>query len=435
MPLLEIIKPESLRIGSNRIGTIDRELTDSVSNIISKVIREGDQALIKLTRQFDGISLNSVKVSPEKIADAESLLDVKTRTILENAIIRITAFHKRQQQNTWKETYEDGTTLGEKVTALDRVGIYVPGGKAFYPSTLIMNAIPAQIAGVASIVVASPPSQNGLPHHLVLGICSMLDLKEITSVGGAQAVAAMAYGTESITPVCKVTGPGNKFVAEAKRQVFGQVGIDSIAGPSEIVVLHDNPDIPVEFLVRDLLTQAEHDEDASSILITTEAETAKKVQERIDKIVPDLPRREIIEKSLSDNGAIIIVKELSEGIDLVNRLAPEHLELMVRDNSVLDRIQNAGAIFVGKWSSETIGDYYAGPNHTIPTSGAAKYGSPLAVRDFQKHSSIIKYSEDRLKSEANDIIEFAELEGLSAHADAVRVRIKKEVANETQSII
>jgi histidinol dehydrogenase len=250
----------------------------------------------------------------------------------------------------------------------------------------------------------------------------MLKLDNVLAVGGAQAIAAMAYGTESIDAVCKITGPGNRFVAEAKRQVFGRVGIDSIAGPSEIVILHDDSDIPTEFLVRDLLTQAEHDEDACAILITTIPDVAAEVQNRIEELVPVLPRKEIITRSLQGNSSIVVVDTIKEGIDLVNRIAPEHLELMVRENSVLDGIKNAGAIFIGKWSSETIGDYFAGPNHTIPTSGAAKYGSPLSVRDFQKHSSIIEYSEQRLKKEAADIAEFADLEGLNAHAEAIRIR-------------
>jgi histidinol dehydrogenase len=423
MPLLKIINSESFKADNNHTASAENQLAETVSNIISRVANEGDKALFDLTSRFDGINLNQVGVPPGELGSAESNLDSGTRSILEKAIDKIRTFHTRQKQESWQITHEDGTTLGEKVTPLDRVGIYVPGGKAFYPSTMIMNAIPAQIAGVKSIVVASPPTESTFPHPLVLAIGSMLGLEEIVSVGGAQAIAAMAYGTETISPVCKVTGPGNRFVAEAKKQVFGRVGIDSIAGPSEIVILHDNPEIPVSFLVRDLLTQAEHDEDACSILITTEVDIAEQVQKEIDALVPKLPRKEIIEKSLVSQGKIIVVDDIDQGIALVNEIAPEHLELMVKSD-VLSKIRNAGAIFIGKWSSETIGDYFAGPNHTIPTSGAAKFGSPLSVRDFQKHSSIIEYSRKRLQNEAEDIIALAELEGLTAHADAVRARIK-----------
>ncbi len=435
MSLLQIIKSDSTKTGNHLSNFPDNSFSDLVSAIISKVAEKGDQALIDLTAQFDNVKLKLLKVPAGDLAAAEENMDRQTRAIVENAISSIMSFHVRQKQESWTNTHEDGTLLGEKVTPLDRVGIYVPGGKAFYPSTIIMNTIPAQIAGVPSIAIASPPTENGLPHSLVLAICSILKLREVIAVGGAQAIAAMAYGTESIDPVCKITGPGNRFVAEAKRQVFGRVGIDSIAGPSEIVILHDNTEIPVDFLVRDLLTQAEHDEEATSILITTEEETARQVQQKVEALVTDLPRKDIIAKSLISNGKIILVNSVEEGAAIVNKLAPEHLELMVKDRSVLDLIRNAGAIFIGKWSSETIGDYFAGPNHTIPTSGAVKFGSPLAVRDFQKHSSIIEYSQSRLIKEADDIIAFAEMEGLYAHAEAVKERIKKDKNNGEKTTV
>ena len=400
----------------------DTQTAQVVTSIIERVRQEGDTALFDLTEKFDSVSLEQLFVPVRKLKEAERLLDDKTRHLLEEAISNIKAFHQKQLQSSWSDQHPDGTVLGEKVTPLDRVGIYVPGGKAFYPSTMIMNTIPAQIAGVKSILIASPPGKDRYPHQLVLAICSMLGLSEILAVGGAHAIAAMAYGTSSVKPVCKITGPGNRFVAEAKRQVFGTVGIDSIAGPSEIVILHDDPDIPTEYLVRDLLTQAEHDEDATAVLITLFPETAEAVQKRIEALVPTLPRQEIIKASLVNHGRIMVVDSVEEGISLVNQIAPEHLELMVKDHSVVDKINNAGAIFIGKWSSETIGDYFAGPNHTIPTSGAARFGSPLSVRDFQKHSSIISYSKARFDKDASIIAALADMEGLHAHAEAIRVR-------------
>ncbi len=424
MTLLKIVNTNELLHSVDSLSEIDGKLSEIVSDIISHVRAKGDQALLDYTREFDKVQLKSIRVAKEDLAKANSSMDNRTRQILQQAIENITEFHQHQKQESWSRSYEDGSLLGEKVTPLDRVGIYTPGGKAFYPSTLIMNSLPAQIAGVESIVVASPPGSDGLPHPLVLAICDLLGLEEVLAVGGAQVIAALSFGTESIDPVCKITGPGNKYVAEAKRQVFGKVGIDSIAGPSEIVILHDDPDIPAEFLVRDLLTQAEHDEDARAILITTLPSIAADVQSRIETLVPKLPRKEIIAKSLQSNGCIVVVEDVEEGVQLVNKIAPEHLELMVTNPTVLDSVKNAGAIFIGKWSSETIGDYFAGPNHTIPTSGAAKYGSPLSVRDFQKHSSLIEYSQQRLQKEADYIAEFADLEGLNAHAEAIRIRLK-----------
>ncbi len=422
MTLLRIVDAEGLLQSLDSLTEFDDQLSGIVSKIISRVRNHGDQALFDYTLEFDKVQLKNIRVDRQDLVKAHESVDCRIRQILQNAIRNIKHFHEHQKQESWTRSYGDGTILGEKVTPLDRVGIYTPGGKAFYPSTIIMNAIPAQIAGVKSIAVASPPGPEGLPHPLVLAICYLLGLEEVLAVGGAQIIAALSYGTDSIDPVCKVTGPGNKFVAEAKRQVFGKVGIDSIAGPSEIVILHNDSDVPAEYLARDLLTQAEHDEDARAILITTLPETAAEVQSRIDQLVPGLPRKEIITKSLQSNGCIVVVDTIEKGIQLVNKIAPEHLELMVKDRTILDKINNAGAIFIGKWSSETIGDYFAGPNHTIPTSGAAKYGSPLSVRDFQKHSSLIEYSKQRLQKEADDIAEFADLEGLNAHAEAIRVR-------------
>ena len=424
MSLIEIIKQENFKFASQHSPVASPDTQKLVSDIIRRVINDKDQAIIDMTREFDKVSPEHLRVPDKAISDAEATMDSVTKSILSEAIESIRAFHKNQIQESWTRTANDGTRLGEIVTPLDRVGVYVPGGTAFYPSSMIMNAVPAQLADVPSIVVASPPGANGLPHQLVLGICSMLGIDEVYAFGGAQAVAALAYGTDSIQAVCKITGPGNKYVAEAKRQVYGQVGIDSIAGPSEILILHDVPDVPIEFLVRDMISQAEHDEEATSILITTIPEVAQAVQKRLDELVPTLPRKDIIEASLKHNGKIILVDTIDRGIEISNRIAPEHLELLLADESQIEQITNAGAIFMGPCSSEPVGDYMAGPNHTIPTSGAAKFSSPLSVRDFQKHSSLIHYSKKRLLAQGENIAKFADMEELSGHAAAIRVRLK-----------
>lgn len=424
MSLVEIVQSKNFSYNKSSKVTIDFDLQKTVSDIICTVVEKGDKALVDFTSRFDGVNLSSIKVSEEDIEKAKDKIPQDIKPILEGAISNIKDFHRNQLSESWIHTHDDGTQLGELVRPLDRAGIYVPGGRAFYPSSMIMNAIPAQLAGVKSIVVVSPPGKNGLPHELVLGICGMLNIKDVYAIGGAHAVAALAYGTETIQPVCKITGPGNKFVAEAKRQVFGKVGIDSIAGPSEILILHDVPNVPVEYLVRDMISQAEHDEEAASILVTTDMETAKKVQARLDELVPTLPRTEIITKSLASKGKIIVVDTIDEGIEITNQIAPEHLEVLLIDESDIEKIRNAGAIFVGRWSSEPVGDYYAGPNHTIPTSGAARYASPLSVRDFQKHSSLIHYSKKRLMDQGENIARFADTEELFGHAAAVRERLK-----------
>ena len=427
MTLVQITRgAQFVNTSSAKIAADDNELQRFVQQTIIDVRQKGDRALVEYTSRFDGVELSSLRVSASDIQSAERQIEPKTREIFTQAIKNIRRFHRKQVSKSWQTTYQDGTTLGEVVTPIDRVGIYVPGGKAFYPSTLIMNTLPAQIAGVSSIAVASPPGKNGLPHEFVIGICGMLGINEVYSLGGAQAVAALAFGTKSIPPVYKITGPGNRFVSEAKRQVFGKVGIDSIAGPSEIVVLHDDPSIPLDYLVKDLLTQAEHDEEARVMLITTQKEAAAYVQNRLEEIVPTLPRTKIISKSLQNNGRIILAENVLEGIDILNSIAPEHAEILIKDLSLVSKIRNAGAIFIGRWSTETVGDYFAGPNHTIPTNGAARYASPLSVRDFQKHSSIIHYSKERLFHEGELIAKFAELEDLPAHADAVRQRMVKE---------
>ncbi len=341
--------------------------------------------------------------------------------------INIMSFHERQKVDSQLDFNPDGTVLGWKVSPVDSVGIYIPGGRAVYPSTLLMNVIPAQVAGVPRIVMVSPPGPSGLPDKLVMATAAMMGLEEIYAVGGAQSIGALAYGTESIQQVVKITGPGNTFVSEAKRQVYGTVGIDSFAGPSEIMVVCDREEIPVEYIVRDMLSQAEHDPDAGAILVTTSPKQAEVVAKRLKKLTPTLPRREIIEASFSNRSAIIVVHDLEEIFEAVNEIAPEHLEVLTEQPfEDLHRIRNAGAIFLGPNTPEPVGDYFAGPNHTLPTSGWAKFSSPLGVQDFIKTSSVISYSEDRLRRQGEQIIRFAEEEELFSHAEAIRVRLEKK---------
>jgi len=344
---------------------------------------------------------------------------------LEEAADNIMFFHDRQKTDSQLDFSPDGTVLGWKVTPVDSVGIYIPGGRAVYPSTLLMNVIPAQVAGVSRIAMVSPPGPSGLPHQLVMASAALMGLEELYAVGGAQSIGALAYGTESIQQVVKITGPGNAFVAEAKRQVYGTVGIDSFAGPSEIMVICDREDIPVEYLVRDLLSQAEHDPDAGAILVTTSSKQAEDVAKRLKSLIPTLARREIIEASFANRSAIIVAQDLEEIFEAVNDIAPEHLEVLTKQPfEDLHRIRNAGAIFLGPNTPEAVGDYFAGPNHTLPTSGCAKFSSPLGVQDFVKTSSVISYSAERLQRQGEQIIRFAEEEELFSHAEAIRVRLE-----------
>ncbi len=426
MPLIPILTGRDFHYNPQASQGANLAVRTGVAEIIGKVIAQGDAALVDYSLKFDQVELKALRASQSEIDQAYGEIDSKTKAIFQGSIDHIRAFHQKQLQQSWRQVEPDGTILGETVTPLDRVGVYIPGGKAFYPSTLIMNAVPALLAGVPEVVAVSPPGETGLPHPLVLGLCGMLGIKEVYTVGGAQAIAALAYGTETIRSVAKITGPGNQWVTEAKRQVFGKVGIDSVAGPSEILILHDDPSIEVEYLVRDLLSQAEHDEEATSMLVTTSKTTALAVQKRLGELVPTLPRAEIITASLKNHGKLIVVEQIEEGIEICNQIAPEHLEVLLSDASKFALIRNAGAVFVGPYSSEPVGDYYAGPNHTIPTSGAARYASPLSTRDFQKHSSYIQYSKARLLQEGEQIARFADLENLHAHAMAVRVRLEKE---------
>ena len=404
---------------------LTEDISSTVSGMLEQVRKNGDTALRELTLRFDGVKLDSIRVKPEDLQSALESLDPKLRLILEKAAENIRSFHQRQKTESQLEFSNDGTMLGWKVTPLDSVGIYVPGGRAVYPSTLLMNVIPAQVAGVSRIAMVSPPNETGLPATLVQASAALLGVDKLYSIGGAQAVGALTWGTDSVPAVVKITGPGNAFVAEAKRQVFGRVGIDSFAGPSEIMVVCDREEMPVEFLVRDLLSQAEHDPEAGAILVTTSREQAENVRNRLQQVIPTLPRREIIEESFASRSALIICKSKQECFDAVNEMAPEHLELLTEDPfQDLHRVRNAGAIFLGPNTPEAVGDYYAGPNHTLPTSGCARFSSPLGVQDFIKTSSVLSYSEERLQCEGPAIIRFAEEEKLFAHAESVRVRMK-----------
>ena len=406
---------------------ITKDVSGTVQEILSNVRNNGDVALREYTERFDKVVPESWLVPKSALDEAFEGLDHDLFHILEESADNIMSFHERQKVDSQLDFNPDGTVLGWKVSPVDSVGIYIPGGRAVYPSTLLMNVIPAQVAGVPRIVMVSPPGPSGLPDKLVMATAAMMGLEEIYAVGGAQSIGALAYGTESIQQVVKITGPGNTFVAEAKRQVYGTVGIDSFAGPSEIMVVCDREEIPVEYIVRDMLSQAEHDPDAGAILVTTSPKQAEVVAKRLKKVTPTLPRREIIEASFSNRSAIIVVHDLEEIFEAVNEIAPEHLEVLTEQPfEDLHRIRNAGAIFLGPNTPEPVGDYFAGPNHTLPTSGWAKFSSPLGVQDFIKTSSVISYSEDRLRRQGEQIIRFAEEEKLFSHAEAIRIRLEKK---------
>ena len=405
----------------------NNDVSATVQEILATVQKSGDAALREYTEQFDDVIPESWMVQKSVLAEALESLDRDLFHILEEAADNIMFFHERQKTESQLDFSPDGTVLGWKVTPVDSVGIYIPGGRAVYPSTLLMNVIPAQVAEVPRIALVSPPGPSGLPHPLVMASAALMGLEELYAVGGAQSIGALAFGTESIQKVVKITGPGNAYVAEAKRQVYGTVGIDSFAGPSEIMVVCDRDDIPVEYLVRDMLSQAEHDPDAGAILVTTSTKQAKEVAKRLKELVPTLPRRNIIEASFANRSAIIVAKDLSEIFEVINELAPEHLEVLTKQPfDDLHRIRNAGAIFLGPNTPEPVGDYFAGPNHTLPTSGCAKFSSPLGVQDFVKTSSVISYSDERLQNHGEQIIRFAEEEGLFAHAAAIKVRLENQ---------
>ena len=410
---------------SKSIDVVEKtEVSSTVHEILTNVRKSGDAALREYTEQFDKVIPESWLVPESALEEALDNLEDDLFLVLQQAADNIMLFHERQKTDSRLDFSSDGSVLGWKVTPVDSAGIYIPGGRAAYPSTLLMNAIPAQIAEVPRIALVSPPGPSGLPHPLVMATAAFMGLEELYAVGGAQSIAALAYGTESIEKVVKITGPGNAYVAEAKRQVYGTVGIDSFAGPSEIMIVCDREDIPVDYLVRDMLSQAEHDPDAGAFLVTTSEKQAKKVADRLKKLVPALPRREIIEASFKNRSAIILAEDMEEIFEVVNELAPEHLEVLTKEPfDDLYRIRNAGAIFLGPNTPEPVGDYFAGPNHTLPTSGCAKFSSPLGVQDFVKTSSVISYSAERLQSQGEQIIRFAEEEELFSHAAAIQARL------------
>lgn len=398
----------------------------AVLDILAQVKQNGDQAVLDYTARFDGIMLDSMRVSEAEFAEAEQNISPEVREAIEAAAINIRDYHSRQMRQSWMTTKESGTMLGQLIRPLQRVGLYVPGGTAAYPSSVLMNAIPAQVAGVEEIAMVTPPGKDGKVNPGVLVAAQTLGVTEIYKVGGAQAIAALTYGTETIKPVDKIVGPGNIYVALAKREVFGLVDIDMVAGPSEIVVLADNTANP-GYVAADLLSQAEHDTMASSVLVTPSRTLAKAVQQEVEKQLAVLPRREIAEKSIRDHGAICIVDSLEQGIDVVNRLAPEHLEVIVKDAmEYVGKLKNAGAIFLGAYSSEPVGDYFAGPNHVLPTNGTARFSSPLNVDDFLKKTSLISYSRQDLLANGQKIVALARQEGLEAHARAIQIRLDNE---------
>ena len=397
----------------------------AVADILKNVRADGDKAVFAYTEKFDGAVINeeNFTVTPEEEKEAYEKVDPELIGVIRRAIVRIKAFHEQEKQKSWFMT-EDGIVLGQRVTPLQRVGVYVPGGKAAYPSSVLMNVIPAQVAGVPDIVMCTPPGKDGKVTQTTLVAAKEAGVGTIYKVGGAQAIAAMAYGTKSLPKVDKITGPGNIFVALAKKAVYGHVSIDSVAGPSEITVLADETANP-RYVAADLLSQAEHDELASAILVTTSAELAEKVSEEVDKFTAKLERKEIIQKSLDNFGRILVADNMEEAIRAVNEIASEHLELVTRDPFLLmTKIRNAGAIFIGDHSSEPFGDYFAGPNHVLPTNGTAKFFSALSVDDFIKKTSIIYSSREALGSMHEDIETFAKAEGLTAHANSIHVRFE-----------
>ena len=404
----------------------DSGVQEAVTNIVNDVRSRGDEALIEYTNKFDRTSASTMadlELTQEQLQAALDGLDEKQRTALITAADRVRDYHEKQKQDSWQYTEADGTVLGQKVTPMDRVGIYVPGGKAAYPSSVLMNAIPAHVAGVSEIIMVVP-TPDGQLNQLVLAAAAAAGVSRVFTVGGAQAVAALAYGTETVPGVDKIVGPGNIFVATAKRMVFGQVGIDMIAGPSEILVVCDGDTDP-DWIAMDLFSQAEHDEDAQSILVAMDENFLDQVQASIEKLLPTMEREEIIRMSLSDRGAMILASGKEDALNLINRIAPEHLELSVEDpDSWLPGIRHAGAIFMGRYTAEALGDYCAGPNHVLPTSGTARFSSPLGVYDFQKRSSLVKFSADGASEMGKVASVLARGEFLTAHARSAEYRIK-----------
>ena len=405
-----------------------REQEDAVNNILTNVKDNGDLALFEYTEKFDKVKLTAetIKVTDEEIAEAYEQVDDELIRVIRLAMKNIEDYHEMQKEESWFDSKPDGTILGQKITPLSRVGVYVPGGKAAYPSSVLMNVIPAKVAGVDEIIMCTPPGHDGKVYPTTLVSAKEAGVDTIYKVGGAQAIGALAYGTESIPQVDKIVGPGNIFVALAKKAVFGYTGIDSVAGPSEILVLADETANP-RYVAADLLSQAEHDQLASAILVTTSLEVAEKVQAEIEGFVKNLERKDIIQASLDNYGYILIAEDMDTAIDAVNAIASEHLEIVTKNPfGTMTKVRNAGAIFLGESSSEPLGDYFAGPNHVLPTNGTARFFSPLGVDTFVKKSSIISYSRDALRNIHNEIETFAKAEGLTAHANSIKVRFEDE---------
>ena len=402
------------------------EFESRVNDIIQNVREKRDEAIFEYTLKFDGATIDqdNICVTEEEIKEAYEQVDPKLLDVIRKALVNIRDYHAKQKQYSWFDSDESGIILGQKVTPLKTVGVYVPGGKAVYPSSVLMNVIPAKVAGVSNIIMTTPCGKDGKVYPSTLVAAKEAGVDAIYKVGGAQAIAALAFGTESIPKVDKIVGPGNIYVALAKKAVFGYVSIDSIAGPSEIMVLADETANP-RFVAADLLSQAEHDEMASAILVTTSEALAEQVSVEVDKFVTTLSRNEIIQKSLDNYGYILVADTMQDAIDTVNEIASEHLELVTKNPfETMTKIRNAGAIFIGEYSSEPLGDYFAGPNHVLPTNGTAKFFSPLSVDDFIKKSSIISYSREALEPVYKDIVQFAECEKLTAHANSIRVRFE-----------
>ncbi|MGN8738744.1 histidinol dehydrogenase [Bilifractor sp. HCP3S3_D3] len=400
----------------------------TVRSIIEDIKARGDEAVFEYTKKFDRAEItgSNFQVTEEEIRAAYKEVPPELLDVVRKALVNIRAFHEKQKQNSWITTTEKGTILGQKITPMQRVGVYVPGGKAAYPSSVLMNIVPAKVAGVEEVIMTTPCNAEGKVNPVVLVAANEAGADRIFKVGGAQAIAALAFGTESIPKVDKIVGPGNIFVALAKKAVYGNVSIDSVAGPSEILVLADETANP-RYVAADLLSQAEHDEMASAVLVTTSEDLARKVSAEVDGFLKILSRREIIQKSLDNFGRILVARNRQEAIDAANEFAPEHLEIVMRDAfEVMTKIRNAGAIFIGEYSSEPLGDYFAGPNHILPTSGTARFFSPLSVDDFVKKSSIIHYSREALKEIHKDIEQFAKCEQLTAHANSIAVRFEND---------
>lgn len=418
----ENILENLLKRSPNQYGKYE----DTVHEILEDVKQNKDKALFAYTEKFDKVHItaDNFRVTEEEIQEAYAQVDEHLLEIIRKSLQNIRDYHQKQVHYSWFDSKPDGTLLGQKVTALERVGVYVPGGKAVYPSSVLMNIVPAKVAGVDRIIMTTPPGKDGKVYPSTLVAAKEAGVDEIYKVGGAQAIAALAYGTESIKKVDKIVGPGNIFVALAKKAVYGHVSIDSIAGPSEILVLADETANP-RYVAADLLSQAEHDEMASAILITTSREVAEQVSEQVDAFVRELSRGEIIQKSLDAYGYILVAENMEEAIETANEIASEHLEIVTKNPfDTMTRIRNAGAIFLGEYSSEPLGDYFAGPNHVLPTNGTAKFFSPLSVDDFIKKSSIISYSREALELVHRDIEDFAKAEQLTAHANSIAVRFE-----------